>query len=243
MRSTLTLYVPAKPRSAVTTTSAVVLTGRTLKSGCSISAAAPAMLDSTSVIFFAYGLAACARTWARRSLAAATISMALKICCMLRVERMRRRRSFSDAIGSGLEPGLERLAAFVQALLVLVGHLLRGAHVVRHLGVLLLHERQPLALETPHRRDRQVVQVAVGPGRDRDDLVLDRHGDELALLQELDHALAAGDLGLRRLVEVRAELRERGERPVLCEVEAQAPGHLAHRLDLGVAAHARHGDA
>src|SRR5262245_21409814 len=211
MRSTLTLYVPAKPRSAVTTTSAVVLTGRTLKSGCSISAAAPAMLDSTSVIFFAYGLAACARPWARRSLAAATISMALKICCMLRVERMRRRRSFSDAMRPflRLEPGLERLAGFVQALLVFVAHRLGCADVVDHLAVFLLHEREPIGFEAPHRRDRQVVQVAVGARPDRDHLLLDRHGHELALLQELHHALAAGDLRLGRLVEVGAELGER----------------------------------
>src|SRR5262245_52444645 len=206
MRSTLTLYVPAKPRSAVTTTSAVVLTGRTLKSGCSISAAAPAMLDSTSVIFFAYGLAACARPWARRSLAAATISMALKICCMLLVERMRRRRSFSDAMSPflRLERRLERLAGFVQTLLVLVAHRLGGADVVDHLGVVLLHEREPLGLEPPYRDHREIVQVAVGAGPDRDHLVLDRQRHELSLLQELHHALAAGELRLGGLVEVGA---------------------------------------
>src|SRR5262245_57129042 len=131
------------------------------------------MLESTSVILRAYGAADCARPWARRSLAAATISMALKICCMLRVERMRRRRSFSDAMRPflRLELRLERLAGFVQALLVFVAHRLGGADVVDHLAVLLLHECQPLGFEAPHHRDRQIVQIAVGPRPDRDHLL------------------------------------------------------------------------
>ena len=50
-------------------------------------------------------------------------------------------------------------------------------------------------------------------------------------------------LGLRRLVQVRTELRERLQAPVLREVEAEPPGHRLHGLDLRVAADPRHGDA
>src|SRR5215470_11744384 len=124
--------------------------------------------------------------------------MALKICCMLWVARMRRRMSFSDAMGSRLELRLERLARLVQTLLVLVGHLLRGAEIVRQLRIFLADEREPLGLEAAHRRDGNVVEVAVRAGPDRDHLLLDRHGNELSLLEQLDHALAARDLSLGR---------------------------------------------
>ena len=68
-------------------------------------------------------------------------------------------------------------------------------------------------------------------------------GIVLALLEELDQALAAGELALRGLVEVGAELGEGRQLAVLRQVEAQRAGDLLHGLDLGVAADARHRDA
>ena len=56
---------------------------------------------------------------------------------------------------------------------------------------------------------------------------LDGQRHVLALLQELDHALAARELLLRRLVEVGAELGERRQLAVLGEVQAQRAGDLA----------------
>src|SRR5438477_2603451 len=106
-----------------------------------------------AVIFSAYGLEACARDCARRSFAAATISMALKICCMLLVARIRRRRSLRDAIFLCLELRLERLAGLVQPLLVLGRDELRRADVVRHLGVPAGHEREPVGFELAPRGD------------------------------------------------------------------------------------------
>src|ERR1044071_10504577 len=93
-------------------------------------------------------------------LAAATIPMALNICCMLFVARMRRRRSLRDAIVLCLELRLEGLAGLVEPLLVFGRDELRGADVVRHLRVLPGHESQPVRLELAHRGDRDVVQVA-----------------------------------------------------------------------------------
>src|SRR5439155_266830 len=63
------------------------------------------------------------------------------------------------------------------------------------------------------------------------------------LLQDLDHALAAGQLLLRRLIELGAELRERLELAVLRQVEPQPTRHLLHRLDLRAPSHARHRDS
>ncbi len=91
--------------------------------------------------------------------------------------------------------------------------------------------------------DLQRVQVALGSRVDRGDLNLDVHRGELGLLQELDHPLAAGELRLRGLVEVRAELGESREVAVLRQIQAQRAGDLFHGLDLGVAADAGDRDA
>src|SRR5213592_4687778 len=68
----------------------------------------------TASIFSAYGRAASAAVWARRSFEAATICMALVIFCVALVEAMRTRMSFSEAIlrsprRSGLQPDREPL--------------------------------------------------------------------------------------------------------------------------------------
>ena len=68
-------------------------------------------------------------------------------------------------------------------------------------------------------------------------------GAYCGLLQDLHQPAAAVQLVLRRLVEVAGELRERRQVAVLREVEAQAAGHLPHRLHLGRPADARHREA
>src|SRR5690606_20509589 len=54
--------------------------------------------------------------------------------------------------------------------------------------------------------------------------------------------LAADDAGLRRLVQVRAELGEGGQLAVLRQVELQRTGDALHRVDLRRAAHTGDGD-
>ena len=93
-------------------------------------------------------------------------------------------------------------------------------------------------MEARHLADGHLVEPAVDPGVDRDDLLLDRPRLVLRLVQRRDHPLAAAERALRRGVELGAELRERLELAVLREVEAQTPGDLLHRLRLRVAAHA-----
>src|SRR5262245_63420812 len=80
--------------------------------------------------------------------------------------------------------------------------------------------------------DGIVVEVAVDPGEHADDLFLHRKRGILPLLQELRHALTAGERVLRALVEVGREHRERREFAILREVETEAAGDRLHRLDL-----------
>ena len=85
--------------------------------------------------------------------------------------------------------------------------------------------------------------LPVVPDQTETTSLLHREGLVLRLLEQLDQARAAGELRLRRGVEVGAEGRERLQLAVLREVEAQAAGHLLHRLELGRAADAGHRDA
>jgi hypothetical protein len=100
-----------------------------------------------------------------------------------------------------------------------------------------------LLLEALHLVGRELVEEAFVPGEDRRDLLLQRPGLVLRLVERGDHPLPAGEGLLGRLVELRAELREGLEFAVLREVEFQAAGDGAHRLRLGVAAHPGDGDA
>src|SRR5205085_12074868 len=138
----------------------------------------------------ASGRAAWARACALRSLAAAANSMALVICGVYWIGRMRRRRLRSVLMESDLEGRLELLHRLAEPGLVGVGQVLRCTDAVHHLPVLAVDERQPLGLEAMHRLDRNVVEGAGRAGPDRDHLLLDRHRHVLVLLQQLDHALA-----------------------------------------------------
>ena len=80
------------------------------------------------------------------------------------------------------------------------------------------------------RCDVEVVEEALVAGEDDGDLLLDGHGVEAALVEHLDHALAARQRPLGDLVEVGAELRERLQLAVLGQVELQAAGDLRMAL-------------
>src|SRR3989449_338632 len=99
-------------------------------------------------------------------------------------------------------------------------------------GRLSLEPAEEVRLEVPHRVHREVVEKPLRSREDDRHLLLDGQRPVLALLQDLDHALAARELKLGRPVDVAPELREGGELAKLCEVEPQLPGHLAHRPDL-----------
>src|SRR6185437_4509855 len=127
------------------------------------------------------------------------------------------------ALALDVEPVLELLDLAVQLLGELVGQIARltDVSVDRLLGP---HVLAQLLLEPGDLSGRDVVEVALVAGVDRDDLLLGRPRVVLRLVQGRDHLLAARQRLLRRAVELGAELRERLELAVLGEVEAQAAG-------------------
>src|SRR6478752_4619236 len=193
------------------------------------------------------------RSWARRSLAAATSFMARVIFWVDSTERIRRRMSRRVAMALPLSGGLNaprgqelrlrRVDRAPERGAQVVGQLLLIGDVAQHLRVLPLQEPEQELLEGPDLVDRHVVEVTLGAREDDRDLPLDRQRLVLALLEQLHHALAAGELELGGAIEVGAELGEGGELAVLGEVEAQLARDLAHRFDLRRAAHPRDRDA
>ena len=98
---TLVLKLPHSPLSPVTTMTSVLLSGRgsrIVSSGWIEGSTRVATLDSTRCICVAYGRALMIRSCARRSFDAATIFIALVICCVFLTARIRRRRSMSDGM-------------------------------------------------------------------------------------------------------------------------------------------------
>src|SRR5262245_34497469 len=101
----LELNAPARPFSPETTINSTVCSGRRMSNGWRGSPVAGSYTSaretsdlSTLVSIWAYGRAARARSWARRSLAAETICMALVICRVFFTLRIRRRMSKRFAI-------------------------------------------------------------------------------------------------------------------------------------------------
>src|SRR4029450_13400730 len=161
-------------------------------------------------------------SWARRSLAAATIFMALVIFCVDWTLRILSRKVLRLGMGSRRplrellgEVGQERLQLVVRLLddLALVAdrrqHRAFGAQRVEH-----------VTLEIADAVDRQVVEEAAGARVDRRDLLFDRHRLVLALLQELGQPLATRQQALGRGVEGGGEL---GERAALAGLRATQP--------------------
>ena len=99
---------------------------------------------------------------------------------------------------------------------------------------------EQLGLEPAHVLDRHRVEVAVGAGVERDDLLLDRQRAVERLLEQLDEAVAPVELGLRHLVELGAEAGEGLELAELRQVALERAHGLLHGLDLGGAAHPGH---
>jgi hypothetical protein len=92
------LNAPHSPLSAVMMTRRLRAAGRRTSSGCASPSARRTRLESSSAIFTAYGRAETRRSWARRSLAAATSFMARVIFWVDSTERIRRRMSRSVAM-------------------------------------------------------------------------------------------------------------------------------------------------
>src|SRR3954469_4870679 len=238
---TLVLKLPHRPRSALTTNNSDLPPARGVlrssSSGCADGSTRAARLLNTRAISMANGRACWMRSCARRSRDAATIFMALVICCVDLTARTRRRMSMREGTRlRHLGRRGERLAEFLEgrvqlALQRIVERLFLGElrHHRRAAGVEVAIQ---LDLVDAELLDRDRVEIPVGRGVDDRDLLLDAERLILRLLQHFDEAAAAMERVQRRLVEIRSELRERRELTVLREVETQRPGDLAHRFHL-----------
>ena len=109
--------------------------------------------------------------------------------------------------------------------------------------MLLLHEEEEILLEIAHPVDGHLLQQAVGAAEDDGHLLFDGHGAVLRLLEHLDVACAFVEHRLGGGIEVGAELGESLQLAILGLVHLQRAGDLLHRLDLRLAADARHRNA
>ncbi len=116
-RMMLELNEPARPRSEVTTTTAIRFTSRTSSSGNSCLSTSGSSDSMTPERRSAYGRACSILSWALRILAAATIFIALVTCWILLTDRIRSRISFRFAISTDhavvINPFLNSLTAFL----------------------------------------------------------------------------------------------------------------------------------
>src|SRR5262245_35820610 len=107
------------------------------------------------------------RSCARRSFDAATIFIALVICCVFLTARIRRRRSISDGMSSALALGRRRFPRteiggefpdrLVERAFQLVIELFLLLNAGEDFGVARLDELVQLGLEGPHFRNGDVV--------------------------------------------------------------------------------------
>src|SRR5256885_318859 len=120
------------------------------------------------------------RSWARRSLAAATSFMARVIFCVDWTERIRRWMSRRVAMLGGLDPlgrhelGLGLVDGLGERLAQRVADLLLVLDLGEDLRLPPLDEAVEELLERPHRFHRQVVEQTLRAGEDDDHLLLDR---------------------------------------------------------------------
>ncbi len=84
----------------------------------------------------------------------------------------------------------------------------------------------------------QIVEHPVATGVEDQNLLFHRERRILRLFQNLHQAAAAIQLGLRNLVQFRAEQRERRQIAILRQIQTKRAGHLPHGLDLRAAADA-----
>src|SRR5262245_33093276 len=123
------------------------------------------------------------RSWARRSRDAATIFIALVICCVDLTAGMRRRRSNTEGMGVALPRGRlrrrsERVAEFlerrVEVGLERVVDLLLVGERGQEIGLARLEELIEIGLVAARVLEGDGVEIAVGRRVDDDHLLLDR---------------------------------------------------------------------
>src|SRR5688572_16081774 len=233
-RCALVLRPPHNPLSVVMSISPIFFTvSRVTRNGWRYSGLACEMCAATLRILSAYGRAWRMRSWARRILEAATISIALvifRVFCTLRIFNrislvpgmcpvpgaVGCGRRVSRALGR-LEtavflPVLDRLVELLLFFLRKVLHVLDALHQARVLALDVVAHR---ALRGERLLDVDVVEVGVVHREQRQRHLPHLQRLVLRLLHQLGHHAAALELLAGRFVEIRRELRERRELAIL----------------------------
>src|SRR5579872_6474224 len=151
----------------------------------------------------AYGRAARIASSARRMRAPATIFIARVICCVLRSERTRSRSWRRVATSEAL---LEFDDGRVKRGLRLSGKFFAFGDGLWDLGMRRLQELVELAMELRDPFVGYVGEIVVDGDVELQDLLFERERVELRLFQGLRDLLAARELRLRGLVQIRSQL-------------------------------------
>lgn len=117
-----------------------------------------------------------------------------------------------------------------------------GTDLLKDLGVVRLDVRDQSLLELADALDVDLVKVTVDTGVDDNNLVLNRHGLVLGLLEQLSETGTTVEQELGRSVQVGTELGEGGDLTVLGKEKLERTGDLLHGLDLGSGTDTRHGE-
>ena len=164
--------------------------------------------------------------------------MALVICCVFLTLRMRRRMSIRLGISyASLRPAfaaadVNRCLNSLSTVLICCSSARRQslllADRLQHPGLRVLHKPVELGFEPADIFHRNIVEDSrCVPAKMISTCFSTGKRRVLALLQNFDQALAAIELLLRSLVEIRAELRERRQFAILRQFQTQATGDLS----------------
>src|ERR1051325_6779203 len=147
---------------------------------------------------------------------AATICIALVICAVLLIDRMRRRSSRSLAttyFHRCVNASQAAVRSAVSGSPIGWPAAMRGRRAGQEFGSGCRQIFDEPSLILLHARHRHAIEVAVLHGPQQGHLLFEWQRIVLRLVEQLDDALAAVDLCLRRRVELGAELRERRQPP------------------------------
>ena len=179
-------------------------------------------------------------SWARRSLAVATIFMALVICWVERTLAMRLRMSRRLAFGMAVYSALNFPLNSSKISLIFFSS--------SRVNCFLLPDfprRAGYCFSTNSKSSSSIAVPGRSPGTYPGDPFVPAkmiricfstgQGPVLGLFENLHQPASPGQLGLGGLIQIAAELGEGGHLPVLGQVQPKASGDLFHGLDLGIA--------
>src|SRR5471032_3562406 len=163
--------------------------------------------------------------------------------CFVASESGPRRFKVRPIRGSVSARLLEVLQRGMQCAFVVLRQVFVIFDALDHVGLLGLQVVAQTLFERQHLSDFEIVEVTVVRSKQRDRQLPNLQRLILRLLQQFRHATTAFQLLTRRFVQVRCELRERGQFTILRQVGTNTAGQLLDDLGLRCTADSRHGHA